>query len=229
MKLSLIASSLIVSLATVGCQQQQPAPHSAASATPTLTSSPVAPPEHPGPPSHAPGHPGSMGPGPGHHPPPSPGGPRWHGGEENIHVYKFDFVLTPKDPKDATLTPTSFTINIPENNSGEVTIGRNVALQPGVTAPVAGGGPAVSHASPRQDVGLKVKAHPRGLPNTEDMVLDVTLEMSSVEGQTNGAASIRKLTTQGSAVVALGKSALIMSVDDAQKHYELTVTATKLR
>ena len=137
----------------------------------------------------------------------------------------------PKMPssKDATLSPTAFSINIIEKNSGEVTIGRNVALQ---AAPAPGPGPAgaVMHAgSPRPDVGLKVKAHPRGLPNTEDMVLDVTLEMSNVEGNTNGAANIRKLTTQGSAVVALGKSALVMSVDDAQKHYELTVTTTKLR
>lgn len=220
-----ISSSLlaVASLATVGCQQPQAAPsRSAASAAPTLTSSPVAPPE---PATH---HGGPSQPHP-HGPPSTPNGPRWHGGEEATRIYKFDFVLTPKDPKDANLTPTSFTLNIAENQTGTVTIGKNVPLQAATATPGAGALGGTMHASPRQDVGLKVNAHPRDLTGTEDLMLDVDLEMSSLDGTSFGAVGIRKLTSHGTAVVPLGKSALIMSVDDDKKHYELTVTTTKLK
>ena len=43
--------------------------------------------------------------------------------------------------------------------------------------------------------------------------------------------SIHKLVTEGEALVAPGKPALVSSVDDAlgHKRHQLTVTATKLR
>ncbi|MBX3226437.1 MAG: hypothetical protein KIT84_32750 [Labilithrix sp.] len=189
MKLGLITSLFVTSL-SLGCQQASPPPPRAVASTPpTLTSAPV--------------------------PPPSPAGPRWHG-DETLHVHRYDFVLTPKDPKDAIVGPTSFSVNITSNHTGEVTVGRNVPL-----VPPSGPAPATP---PRQDVGLKVKAHPQGLAGTEDVLVDVELEMSTMEGS-----AIRKLTTHGTALAPLGKATLVVSVDDDKRRYELTVTPTKLR
>lgn len=155
------------------------------------------------------------------------------GSSDRSHVWRLDFVLTPKDPKDASLAPTSFTVNIQDHSSGEIMVGKNVPLQAGppVPAAAAGSGPAAPmlHMSPRQDVGLKVKAHLQPFQNGgDDLLLDVELELSAVEGG-NPVATIRKITARGAAVVAGGKSALIVSLDEDKRHYELTVTPTKLR
>jgi len=133
-------------------------------------------------------------------------------------VWRFDFVFTPKDPKDPTLAPTAFSVNIPDHDGAEVTIGRNVPLStvPGATS------------SPRQDVGLKVKAHIQPFQTGTDLLMDVELELSTAETGTP-VSTIRKMTTRGTAVVANAKSVQIVSLDDDKHHYELTVTPTKLR
>jgi hypothetical protein len=197
---------LVPLLFLLGCQHPQEAPPPIASAPPTLTSSPVPPPETP-------------------HPPPPPP----HHDEAN-HVYRLDFVLTPKDPKDASLSPTSFTLNVVENQGGDVMVGRNVPLQVANTPPAPGSKePPQQHLSPRQDVGIKVSAHLRPLEKTDDVLADVQLELSAVEGTTNGVSTLRKITSHGSVVATMGKSALVTSVDDDKRHYELTITPTKIR
>lgn len=203
MKIGLLPLSLLL-VTAVGCQRPQQCPPPTASySPPMLTSSPVPPGEHPSPPNVSP--------------------------RDLEHVYRLDFVLTPKDPKDPTLTPTTFTVNIPSQQSGEVMVGRNVPLQ--VTpppAPPGGAAPALPHGTPRQDVGLKVKAHVKSYPGSDDLLLDVDLELSAVE--TGSAASaIRKVVARGATVATPGKPALIVSLDDDRKHYELTVTSTKIR
>jgi hypothetical protein len=202
----LLLSTALLMIAS-GCQRPQEAPPAIASAPPTLTSAPV-------PLSQPP---------PGHPPPP----PR----DEIQRIYRLDFVLTPKDPKDASLGPTSFTLNLVENQGGEVMIGRNVPLQGPTTVPPTPGSkdPPAQHIAPRQDVGVKVSAHMRSLPGSDDVLLDVQLELSAVEGTTNGVATIRKITSRGSVVASMGKSALVTSVDDDKRHYELTITPTKIR
>jgi hypothetical protein len=191
--------------AAAGCSHPQQCPAAVSATPPSLTSAPV--------PSHMP-------------PPPPPS----HAAVERGHVWRLDFVLTPKDPKDATLAPTTFTLNIPDYQSGEILVGKNVPLLvSGPPVPVTGGGAAVPHlATPRQDVGLKVKAHIQPFPNAgDDFLMDVDLELSAVDGAP--VASIRKVTARGAAVAMAGKSSMIVSLDDDKRHYELTVTPTKLR
>lgn len=153
-----------------------------------------------------------------------------HLSPDRSHVWRFDFVLTPKDPKDATLAPTTFTVNIPDHQSGEIMVGKNVPLQ--VSSPPPPPGPGATsgpHFAPRQDVGLKVKAHIQPFPNGgDDFLMDVDLELSAVETGTP-VATIRKLTARGAAVATAGKSSLIVSLDEDKRHYDLTVTPTKLR
>ena len=129
------------------------------------------------------------------------------------HVYRLDFVLTVADSA-APPTTTSFTMNLVEHDGGEVTVGKNVAING--TAP---GAPP----SPRQDVGLKVKA---SLKDAGDgLFLQTTLELSSFEPPS----SIRKVVEQGDALAIDGKPSLVNILDDDKKHYQLTVTPTKLR
>lgn len=143
-------------------------------------------------------------------------------------MWRLDFVLTPKDPKDATLTPTSFTVNIPDHSSGEVIVGKNVPLQTSGLPATAGAG-NVLRSTPRQDVGLKVKAHLQPFPNGgDDLLMDVELELSTVETGTP-ASTIRKVTARGAGVAVAGKSTPLVSLDEDKRHYELTVTPTKLR
>jgi hypothetical protein len=201
--LSLIA---VLLAAAAGCSHPQQCPAAVSATPPSLTSAPV--------PSNMP-------------PPPPPS----HGVAERGHVWRLDFVLTPKDAKDATLAPTTFTINIPDHQSGEIMVGKNVPLQvSGPPVPATGGSAAAPHLmTPRQDVGLKVKAHIQPFANGgDDFLMDVDLELSAVDSGTP-VSSIRKLTARGAAVAMGGKSSMIVSLDDDKWHYELTVTPTKLR
>lgn len=189
--------------ALAGCSHPQQCPAAVSATPPTLTSGPVPVPSPP--------------------PPPPPHMDR------TAHVWRLDFVLTPKDPKDATLAPTTFTVNILDHQSGEVMVGKNVPLQVTAPPPPIPGATSGPHLSPRQDVGLKVKAHIQPFANGgDDFLMDVDLELSAVEASTP-VATIRKVTARGAAVAVAGKSTLIVSLDDDKRHYELTVTPTKLR
>jgi hypothetical protein len=130
------------------------------------------------------------------------------------HVYRFDFVLTASDGSSAP-TRTAFTLNLPEHEKGDVHVGMNAQLSP--SPPGTYGGVA------RADVGTRVMAqfHPSG----DDLLLDVTVEMSSPAPPSN----ILKASVRGNALVSPGKSSLVTMLEDAHRHYELTVTPTKLR
>lgn len=187
-----------------------PPPAASMAPPPTVTSAPLPSQPPPPPPPSAP-------------PPPHHGGP---GPRADEHVYKFDFVLTPKDPKDASLTPTMFSVSIGEHQTGEVMVGKNVPLVVGPPPPATDkNAPVHPLGVPRQDVGLKVRAHPESIEQTSDILIDVDLELSSMEGS----GSIRKITSHGVVVATPGKSAQVMSLDDDKRHYDLAVTTTKVR
>lgn len=220
MKLGLLSFSVMFgAFALAGCQHQDAVPPPIAP-PPTVTSSPVPPPPPPPPqlPSSAPpAGQGALGPIPGHH----MGPPHAFGDEQ---VYRFDFVLTPKDPKDASLTPTSFSVSIADHQSGEVMIGKNVPLGT-AAAPAPGDKNVHTGGSPRMDVGLKVKAHPNSIGGSSDILVDVDLELSAVEA----GGAVRKLTSHGVVVATPGKASPVVSLDDDKRHYDLVVTPTKIR
>ncbi|HEY1957753.1 MAG TPA: hypothetical protein VGH28_19165 [Polyangiaceae bacterium] len=126
-------------------------------------------------------------------------------------IYRLDFVLAAHDGASPAKN-TAFTLNLEEGDQGEVLVGHNVPLV--VTT---------NMIAPRQDVGLRVRAHffTRG----DDLLLDVDTEMSAVEAPSD----IRKIVTRGNALAAAGKSTLVASLDDDAKHYQLRVTPTRLR
>jgi hypothetical protein len=131
---------------------------------------------------------------------------------EAHHVYQLDFALS---------SGGAFTLALEEGRNGEIMVGANVPLQT-----------STAGASPRQDVGLKLRCS--FMPAGDDLLLHTNLEMSSADDAPQApatAVAIRKLVTEGEALVSPGKLALVSSVDDpmGHKHYQLTVTATKLR
>jgi hypothetical protein len=200
MKTSAVASLLVVSAFAAGCMPQQtPPPATSSSATPSLTNAPPPTTAQP-PPTSAPPTP----------PPPS------HG-EHASHVYRLDFVLT-GDPSSGSPS-TSFTLNLMEHEKGSVHVGKNVPLSPPPTTGIATT-PAVGA---RQDVGLKVAAQYRIVG--DDLLLEVSTEMSSWDPPS----TIRKISANGNALATPGKQAIVMSLDEDKKHYQLAVTATKLR
>jgi hypothetical protein len=140
--------------------------------------------------------------------------------DDNRSVYRLDFVLASTGEGAQT---TSFTMNLQENENGMVMIGKNVTLNPPSTA-APGSAPTPQPASTaRQDVGIRIKADYRQAG--EDLLLDVDAELSAVEAPS----SIRKVVTRSKAFAAAGKPSLIATLDDDHKHYQLTVTPTKLR
>jgi hypothetical protein len=141
---------------------------------------------------------------------------------EIAHVYRLDFVLAPGG---------SYTMEVEENRNGEILVGANVPLQvaPSAASSTPGAVPPVAFVSPRQDVGLKLRAQVRA--NGDDVLVHTNLEWSFAEGVGVGPTIIHKMVSAGDAIVALGKPVLFQSIDDPQdkKRYQLTVTATKLR
>lgn len=125
-------------------------------------------------------------------------------------IYRLDFVLTDAAPGAAPVT-TSFTLTLPELETGEVMVGENVSLTPPSGPPL------------RQDVGTRVKAIVRSVGN--DVLVEAHVEMSASDLPT----SVRKLTSVGSAFASSGKPALVAKLDDPHRRVELTVTPTKVR
>lgn len=80
-----------------------------------------------------------------------------------------------------------------------------------------------SIASARQDVGIKVAASFRMAG--DDVDLEVSAEMSAFDPPT----TIRKLVAKGNSLASAGKSALVTTIEDDHRKYQLTVTPTKLR
>jgi hypothetical protein len=148
-----------------------------------------------------------------------------HGNDER-HVYRFDFVLAASDGT-TPASSTSFTLTLLELEKGEMLVGKNVPLT--AVAPAAAGaapasGPSVATpSSPRQDVGMKVVATFRTAG--DDVILEVNTEMSAFEPPS----SIRKVVSKGNAIASSGKSALVTTLESDSKRYQLTVTPTKLR
>jgi hypothetical protein len=209
----IVATALVaLAVATTGCAQPQAAavaptgPGLDASGSPPLTAMESGPLLHHGftrvPPPGSQGHEGH-----------EPGRP--HG---DPRVYRLDFILTTKEGP--TVTPaTSFTLHLVEGSHGEMVVGRNVTLSSGTgTAPTALG----AAPSARQDVGLKVKVHYRAVG--EDLLFEVTTELSALEPPS----TVRMVVATGNALATPGKAALVLALDDDKRHYELTVTPSKL-
>lgn len=131
--------------------------------------------------------------------------------EDHRAVYRLDFALRARDSA-ATSPSTTFTIQVADRDTGEMMVGKNVplpSLQPG--------GP-----TPRQDVGLKVKAHVRERA-PDDLLVDVSTELSASEST-----SVRKVVSHGSVLARPGAPALVSRVADDTQTYELLVTATRM-
>jgi hypothetical protein len=148
---------------------------------------------------------------------------------EQRRTYKLDFTFTSNE---AGKPPTSaaYMLNLEENNSGEIRLGSNIPLTMHPPPGAASGAPAASGArpsfgTPRQDVGFLLRCN-FNLAG-DDLLLHTDLEMSSADLPP----AIHKMTLKGDAVVSPGKSSVVSTSEDpsTHQHYELSVTATKLR
>jgi hypothetical protein len=138
---------------------------------------------------------------------------------EAHHVYRLDYVVSVTEPgKPARAT--TYTMNLEEGTSGDIHVGANVPL-------VSSSLPGVS--SPRQDVGLALRCHVARAG--EDLVLHTITELSAPEDVEQGPRAMRKVTMNGDALVAPGKTTVVSSVQEPTSgaRYEVTVAATKLR
>jgi hypothetical protein len=132
---------------------------------------------------------------------------------EPRHVYRLDFVVAENDAGKAA-TSTTYTLNLEENHTGEIKMGTNVVL------------PAQAHgATMRADIGLLLRTSFTSVG--EDLLVDDEVEITAAKD----AQTFHKMSAKGTALVAPGKPALVASVEDpiSHKHYQMTVTATKLR
>lgn len=129
------------------------------------------------------------------------------------HVYRLDFIIAENDAGKAA-TSTTYTLNLEERHTGEIKMGTNVVL-----AGSASGGKM------RLDTGLMLRAS--FVLVGEDLLVDDDVEITAAKD----AQTFRKMSAKGNALIAAGKPALVASVEDpiGHKHYQVTVTATKLR
>ena len=72
---------------------------------------------------------------------------------------------------------------------------------------------------------MKVAASFRMAATGDDVVLDVVTEMSTFDPPT----TVRKMVMKGNAIASAGKPALVTTLEDDHKKFQLTVTPTKLR
>jgi hypothetical protein len=126
-------------------------------------------------------------------------------------VYRLEFALRAKDAS-ATTPSTTFSIQVADEDFGEMMVGHNLPLPP--LQP--------NGAAPRQDVGLKVKAHVRERA-ADDLLVDVATELSAAEG-----GSVRKVVSRGSVLARPGAQAVVTRVVDDTQTYELLVTASRM-
>lgn len=118
-------------------------------------------------------------------------------------LYRLDFVLSTKDAGTAR-PPETFSYVVEDDGaSGEINSGV-------------------------PDLGLQVKSNLRSQgPN---VVVDVELQLNTADARsTPGPVTIRKFASRGKVLLAPGKTGTVVSLDEAQKHYDLAVTATQVR
>ena len=123
------------------------------------------------------------------------------GTNEPRHVYRLDFVLAVADGS-ADPTTTSFMLNLPEIETGEISVGKNIPL-----APAAGNSPT---PFVRQDVGLKLRV--RYVTAGDEVLLNVDTELSTAE-----LPAVRKIMMHGAGLASPGKMATLSSVTDDRK------------
>lgn len=124
-------------------------------------------------------------------------------------MYRLDFVIASTDASGAPKRGT-YTINLEDQDSGELHVGANVSLAP--------------NGSGRQDVGIKIRC---GLVSQgNDLVVHGDTEISASAGDS----SIHKIHVRGVSLVQPGTPALIASLDEpsTHAHYDVSVTATRL-
>jgi hypothetical protein len=112
-----------------------------------------------------------------------------------------------------------FTLNLAERQHGDISVGRNVALQ---TSGANGGGGS------RTDVGLRLGADCTS--SGDDVLVELRLEASDVEAAPIGAPiPSHKANASGDVLIKLGQPALALRLDDGHKQYDVSVAATRLR
>jgi hypothetical protein len=119
-----------------------------------------------------------------------------------------------------TARATTYTMNLEEDTSADIHVGANIPLVSGSSG---------LGASPRQDVGLALRCHLARMG--DDLLLHTVTELSAPEDVDQGPRAIRKISMNGDALVAPGKTAVVSSVQEPTSgaRYEVTVAATKLR
>jgi hypothetical protein len=132
-----------------------------------------------------------------------------HKSPEDRRLYRLDFVFAESGGSQPTTR--NYTLNLEEENVGEIHLGSNIVLS--------------SPSHPRMDVGFLLRCH--FTPVADDLVLQSKIELSSMDENS----SIRKMSVNGDALVPGGKSTLVASIEDPGSHqrYQVTVTATRLR
>lgn len=126
------------------------------------------------------------------------------------HVFRLDFIVVANEPGKAAQS-SNYTLNLEENDHGEIHLGSNVQISP----------------QARQDVGLKINASLYPMRQGDQVLLRDVVELSQLdEPQT-----IHKMTMVGDAVLHDGQQALVASLEDplSHKRYQVSASATRLR
>jgi len=126
------------------------------------------------------------------------------------HVFRLDFIVVANEPGKAAQS-SNYTLNLEENDHGEIHLGSNVQISPQV----------------RQDVGLKINASLYPMRQGDQVLLRDVVELSGVEDPQ----TIHKMTMVGDAVLHDGQQALVASLEDplSHKRYQVSASATRLR
>jgi len=143
--------------------------------------------------------------------------PKGGGAFKSHHVYRLDYLVSVTEAGKGAST-SKYTMNVEENERGELRAGANVPLS------------SSSSTSPRQDVGLLLRCQLERAG--EDLILHQSTELSGTDDRADqGPRTIRKVTMNDDAVATLGTPTVIASVEEpaTRARYEVTVTATKLR
>lgn len=137
------------------------------------------------------------------------------------HVYKLDYTLNVTE-EGRPAKAIALSQSIEDGSAGSIHAGANIPLQ-------VAGSMCSGFSAPRQDVGLKLQTRVARLGT--DVLLHVDLEMSGVAERTEGAVPVRKVNSDGDALVTPGTPTVVTVFDEpgTRTRYELVVTATLLK
>jgi hypothetical protein len=133
--------------------------------------------------------------------------------DEQPRVSRLDFVIAESEGGKTTAS-TAYSLTLREHTTGEIKMGANV--------PVAGSNPGTTM---RVDVGLVLRANWSAVGDA--LLIEDDVEISAPKD----AQTFHKIAVKGNAFALPGKPAVLAKLEDpaGRKHYQVTVTATKVR